>query len=471
MTEESLLCDASFSYRALPELLRLALDIESEDQSLANSRLSNTDPPSLQKTKEQLRNSPLLSPSDFFSSVASRLLTLSQSAITSWDNDEINFKRATISDLYELNPTKTIAYVEESDDPSLQVALGRIFEVSGDRAEALKWFKKAGDGSELVRLGDNSDNSSPALIARAMLAEESGDLYKAADLYRTAGCHREVVRLLIRVLQSPNHEKLTDILSELFDSAKDPWSLSAAGSALESLEDFDRAALCHSKASNHIRAIRIAIREKMDERLESVLEAAAVAVRSKADSTLLHSAYMQGIKQLVVSGQVRPAVRLLCCAGFYQQGLKLCARFDVPMDEDVADFFTGGTVDASSTDRVAILHELAQIMRNQERYQSACKRFVQAGDKLAAIECLIDSKDQERVLAFAIAARDDEVSIRVADWLMKKGVKHEIHGKLDIILGRLRDSDRSVSLKRWMDELREKGKDAIDQDNEVQEES
>lgn len=69
--------------------------------------------------------------------------------------------------------------------------------------------------------------------------------------------------------------------------------------------------------------------------------------------------------------------------------------------------------------------------KKQGLYAVACKKFTQAGDKIAAMKALLRSGDTEKIIFYAQTARTKEVFVLAAnnlqslDWWVLMGVSRD----------------------------------------------
>merc|ERR1719399_1853328 len=64
-----------------------------------------------------------------------------------------------------------------------------------------------------------------------------------------------------------------------------------------------------------------------------------------------------------------------------------------------------------------MLEQMAKLCKNQGSFQLACKKFTQAGDKLKAMKSLLQSGDTEKIIFFAVTARQTEIYVIAGNYL------------------------------------------------------
>jgi len=69
--------------------------------------------------------------------------------------------------------------------------------------------------------------------------------------------------------------------------------------------------------------------------------------------------------------------------------------------------------------RIDILVKLAEVCRDQGNFNLACKKYTQAGDKIQAMQCLVKSKDTEKIIYYATMTKKKDIFILAANYLQK----------------------------------------------------
>lgn len=101
----------------------------------------------------------------------------------------------------------------------------------------------------------------------------------------------------------------------------------------------------------------------------------------------------------------------------YETAVDLCFQHDVPVTEEMIERMTPDKAAMEGEKRTALLHQLAKLCKNHGKFQLACKKYTQAGDKLKAMKALLRSGDTEKVIFFAGTARQPEVYVLAANYL------------------------------------------------------
>ncbi len=107
--------------------------------------------------------------------------------------------------------------------------------------------------------------------------------------------------------------------------------------------------------------------------------------------------------------QFEKAVTMLINAKERRKALKICMQFKVTITDEMAEKLSppkpmgkeNPNYEREKEERREILMFLAKCLREQKSYQLACKKYVQAGDKMKAIKCLIKAGDVQKVIYFA----------------------------------------------------------------------
>merc|ERR1712194_654716 len=119
--------------------------------------------------------------------------------------------------------------------------------------------------------------------------------------------------------------------------------------------------------------------------------------------------------------QYDKAVELLCMTDQFETAVDLCYEHGVPITDSIADRLTP---EKNETERgltgeryLTQLKKIAKLCKDQGNFQSACKKYTQAGDKLKAMKCLLKSGDTEKIAFFAGTARQPEIYVIAANYL------------------------------------------------------
>ncbi|OAE30024.1 hypothetical protein AXG93_3893s1340 [Marchantia polymorpha subsp. ruderalis] len=81
--------------------------------------------------------------------------------------------------------------------------------------------------------------------------------------------------------------------------------------------------------------------------------------------------------------------------------------------------------DPKSEESILLLHKIAEVFNAQGSYHLACKKYTQAGDRLAAMKALLKSGDTERIIFFANVSRHKQIYILAANYLQNLDWHHD----------------------------------------------
>merc|ERR1719217_85776 len=83
----------------------------------------------------------------------------------------------------------------------------------------------------------------------------------------------------------------------------------------------------------------------------------------------------------------------------------------------MAERMTPDKKEMDAHQRTDLLMRVAKLCKKQGKFQLACKKYTQAGDKSRAMKALLQTGDTERIIFFAGTARQNDVYILAANYL------------------------------------------------------
>lgn len=104
----------------------------------------------------------------------------------------------------------------------------------------------------------------------------------------------------------------------------------------------------------------------------------------------------------------------------FHEALKLCVDYNVSISEDLIEKLTPTAATGASLsdpERTSILVELGELCVAQGLYHVACKKFTQAGSRIAAMKALLRSGDTEKIVFFANVSKQKEIYVMAANYL------------------------------------------------------
>ncbi|CAH8461641.1 unnamed protein product [Dicrocoelium dendriticum] len=317
--------------------------------------------------------------------------------------------------MLKYSPNDLEAFVNTHADRSIQRWWAQTLEAEGRLDEARDYYLQATDYLSLVRvlccMGQNeraeelcNETGDPAAcyhLARQL--ENNGDIDQAIRLFTRAKAISSAVRLC------KEHNR-NDHLYSLAQLGK-PEDMLEAAVHLESVPDYtNKAILLFNKAGYIGRAVELAFQTHQFAALQSV----AGSLDDRIDPALLKKC----AEFFVQNNQFDRAVDVLAAGKQYWEALKTCAEYNVPIADELAERLTPpATSTIPEAERVSILVELGELCLGQGQYHMACKKFTQAGSRIAAMKALLRSGDTEKIIFFTNVSKQREIYVMAANYL------------------------------------------------------
>ncbi|OON21029.1 tetratricopeptide repeat protein [Opisthorchis viverrini] len=319
-------------------------------------------------------------------------------------------------------PDMLETFVNQQKDKTVLRWWAQTLEAEGQLDEARSYYLQAKDYLSLVRvlccLGQSveaealcNETGDPAAcyhLARQM--EASGNVDQAVRLFTRAKAYSSAVRLC------KEHDR-NDHLYSLAQLGR-PEDMVEAAKHLESKQAFaSKAVLLYHKAGYVSKAVELAFQTHQFAALQSV----AGSLDDRIDPVLLRRC----AEFFVQNNQFDRAVDVLASGKQYWDALKLCAEYNVPVTEELVEKMTPTQLNTddqqegsvSGSERTSILIELGELCLGQGQYHLACKKFTQAGSRIAAMKALIRSGDTEKIIFFANVSKQKEIYVMAANYL------------------------------------------------------
>ncbi|TGZ55803.1 hypothetical protein CRM22_010299 [Opisthorchis felineus] len=319
-------------------------------------------------------------------------------------------------------PDMLETFVNQQKDKTVLRWWAHTLEAEGQLDEARNYYLQAKDYLSLVRvlccLGQNveaealcNETGDPAAcyhLARQM--EASGNVDQAVRLFTRAKAYSSAVRLC------KEHDR-NDHLYSLAQLGR-PEDMVEAAKHLESKQAFaSKAVLLYHKAGYVSRAVELAFQTHQFAALQTV----AGSLDDRIDPVLLRRC----AEFFVQNNQFDRAVDVLAAGKQYWDALKLCAEYNVSVTEELVEKMTPTQLSlddqqegiVSGSERTSILIELGELCLGQGQYHLACKKFTQAGSRIAAMKALIRSGDTEKIIFFANVSKQKEIYVMAANYL------------------------------------------------------
>lgn len=319
-------------------------------------------------------------------------------------------------------------YIKTTEDPQLIKWWAQYCESNEATDEAIRYYELAKETLSLVRVycfRNMLDKASEICIQTNDLAacyhlarhfESQDDTKKAIQFYTRAKKFNHGVRL------AKENRMDNELLTLALEGSKD-LKIEAAR-YFEEAQSYDKAVMLYQKGGKVPRALELCFRAQLFESLRSIsdnlgADTDPVLLSKCGDFFLDHQQYEKAV-HLFISGKK------------YGKALELCMRHNVPITEKMAESMTPEKA-GDKDERQDILVKLANCCRDQGNYGLACKKFTQAGDKIQAMQCLVKSKNTEKIVFYAKTIKKKEIWILAANYLQKLDWHNEPEIMKDII--------------------------------------
>lgn len=305
------------------------------------------------------------------------------------------------------------SYIERSDDEQLHRWYAQYLESKANLDGAAREYKKAGDWLSLCRVAcfnrdldhaqkiceDSQDPAACYHLARHLEAE--GRVKEAIHFFQMAGR----ISHSLRLAQENNFDG--DLMSLALSA--DPASMAQAAKYYETRGQHSKAVVLYQKAGWQKRALELCFSARLFDALRKVAE----DLSADSDPEILAKC----AQFFMEHQQHDKAVHLLSMSHQYERAVELCYEHNVHITEDMAERMTPEKNSMDAAARSEILARIAQLCKKQGTFQLACKKFTQAGDKLKAMKCLLQSGDTEKIIFFAGTARQPEIYVLAGNYL------------------------------------------------------
>lgn len=309
-------------------------------------------------------------------------------------------------------------YVHRSDkDSALLEWWAGYCESLGHLESARTCYEKARDAFNVVRvaclendlstaaavLDETKDAAGSYHLARHL--EGEGRVPEAIQYFARSGCYTHAIRL------AKDHGLDTELMQ--FSLRARPSLQIDCAAYFERKGDFEKAVQLYQKGGDLPKALDLCFQVAGPGRAELLDLLAQVAKNAAADNAS-PEVLAKCADFLRDNGQDLEAVNLLIECSNYADAVALCRDKRIPITDELADRLTPPS---SFEDRTALILDLARALESQQRYQFACKKFTQAGDKTRALKCLLKSGDTKNVVYYASMSRNRDIYILAANYL------------------------------------------------------
>lgn len=311
------------------------------------------------------------------------------------------------------------SYIMKAGDPQLHKWYAQYLESKHRLDDAINEYHKAEDWLSMCRIAcfhndeqraiqvcdESEDPAACCHLARHY--EADGRARDAIRLYARAGCTKHALRL------AQEHKLESDIMNLALSSGKATLQSQSARYYEQqgNPEALNKAVMLHQKAGNTERALELCFQGKLFDQLGKLSE----DLSAESDPEIL----MKCADFFLKHDQHGRAVVLLAMSKQYRRAVELCAENNVAITDEVAESMSPPAKDTNipPEERRELLCIIAQLAKKQARFQLACKKFTQAGDKVRAMKALLRSGDTEKIQFFASTARQPELYVLAANYL------------------------------------------------------
>jgi intraflagellar transport protein 140 len=304
-------------------------------------------------------------------------------------------------------------YVNRSEDAQLHRWYAQYLESKSNLEGASQEYHKAEDWLSLCRVACfNKDINEAMKICKetqnaaacyhlARHLEADGMVKEAIQYFQKAGRLSHALRLA----QENNFDG--DLMSLAL--ASDPVNMAQAAKYYEQRGHPSKAVQLYQKAGHQKRALELCFSAKLFDALRKI----AGELSADSDPEVL----ARCAEFFMEHSQHDKAVHLLSMSHQFQRAIDLCTEKDVHVTEEMAEKMTPDKSQMETVARAAMLEQMAKLCRKQGSFQLACKKFTQAGDKLKAMKCLLKSGDTEKIIFFAVTARQPDIYVLAGNYL------------------------------------------------------
>jgi intraflagellar transport protein 140 len=330
----------------------------------------------------------------------------------------------------------------------------------GDFEQALPYYQLAGDLVSAVRVmcflgryddaeklsysghADAVKTASPIhgaaayLLARHLEEVAAEDMSAGGDslrqrairAYAAAGQYRQALRVACAA----------GLDGELMGLAMqgDKTTKREAAEYFEQQGQVDRAVQLYHKSGMLARAVEMCIERHLYEVLDTIIQELLEATRAKSAPEGDASAQPTTTTGVSDADAVDPSLWIRCAeffashskyeraselyaaGGQFEKALDVLRVRNVRLSDDVAEAMTA-RLDAlqDSQRRSLVLSQMAQLAMQQGNFHLATKKFTQAGDRVRAMQALVQSGDVEKIVFFANVSKQRELYMLAANHL------------------------------------------------------
>ncbi|CAN0099903.1 unnamed protein product, partial [Scytosiphon promiscuus] len=372
------------------------------------------------------------------------------------------FERGRVDDLED--------YITQGNNVQLLKWWSQYLESRGEFEKARKTYTRAQDYLSLVRLAChggqvdraigivNESGSAPAAYHLARHLEAVGRTAEAVSFYARSCRFNHAIRLAKDHGMDSEARHTTTSRCRLsflmgFALKSRPSLMVSVAEYLEDKGELEKAVQLYQKAGEVTRALDLCFRAGSAGSSgagggspEDGNPAMFEALKSMMDDLGSHASpqvLSRCVDFFVANGQFDKAVGLCITSGKHSRAIELCVTHKVPISEEMAEELTPQSeargdnnkqghdthtrnreskpgersAEEAKSVREDVLRELAKACKRQGNFHLACKKYTQAGDRLKALKCLLNSGDTKSIVYYAGVSRSRDIYILAANYL------------------------------------------------------
>eukprot|EP01017_Pseudomicrothorax_dubius_P018986 TRINITY_DN2090_c0_g1_i1.p1 TRINITY_DN2090_c0_g1~~TRINITY_DN2090_c0_g1_i1.p1 ORF type:complete len:410 (+),score=166.40 TRINITY_DN2090_c0_g1_i1:12-1241(+) len=180
----------------------------------------------------------------------------------------------------------------------------------------------------------------------------------------------------------------------------------------EARNAMEKAVILYIRGRNFKKALDLATKYKLYDYIKKITN----EIGEDADPDTLNRV----ADYFLQNNQPDKAVHLLIASKQVDKALELCIECNVPITEDIFNKIVPDRPAANAAEereRQKLILLIAKKAKKQGNFELASKKYIQLGEKMKAIKCLILLGDIEKVVTFANNARIPEIFVLAGNFL------------------------------------------------------
>ncbi|KRX47854.1 Intraflagellar transport protein -like protein [Trichinella murrelli] len=307
------------------------------------------------------------------------------------------------------------AYVQRKQTKCTLDWWAQFLESRGQLDEAMKAYTKANDICSVIRILCHQGNAKEA-ISLAETTNDRSAYYQLARHFESTNAKDQALQFFISAEAYSSAIRLCKECG--YETKMAELALKGSKSTMEDVAHYfecqsgkaDVAVMLYCRAGIYKKALDLAFRTEQ----LSALNLITAGLEGSQDLTMIEKC----AQLLIKNQQYTKAVELLAHANQYEKAIQICMENHATLTDSLVNLLTPKEENVkSNSERKKLLEQLADCCVRQGLYNSAAKKFIQSGCKIKAMKALIKSGDVEKVIFFAITARNKELYIIAGNYL------------------------------------------------------